>query len=99
MQAELCRTIRQTNHNKEHIRYIKSNNSASAYAVHILNNRHEYGTTENTLQLMKSCRKSSKMNQWENMYIQIYRQYGKLIEEQQVNEINQLFRYVQPPKT
>ena len=39
------------------------------------------------------------MNQWENMYIQIYRQYGKLIEEQQVNEINQLFRHAQPPKT
>jgi len=34
---------------KEHIRYIKNNNPASAYAVRILNNRHEYGTTENTL--------------------------------------------------
>ena len=74
-------------------------NPASAYAVHILNNRHEYGTTENTLQLIKPCRKSSKINHWENMYIQIYRQYNKLIEEQQVNEPNPLFEYAQPPHT
>jgi len=86
-----------TTRHKEHIRYIKNNNPASAYAVHILINRHEYGTTENTLQLIKPCRKSSKMNNWENMYIQIYCQYSKLIEEQQVNEPNPLFEYAQPP--
>jgi hypothetical protein len=56
-----------TTKHKEHIRYIRNNNPTSAYAVHILNNRHEYGTTENTLQLIKPCRKSSKMNCWVNM--------------------------------
>jgi hypothetical protein len=45
---------------KEHIRYIRSNNTTSAYAAHILNNRHEYGTAENTLQLIKPCRKGKK---------------------------------------
>jgi len=80
-----------TTRHKEHIRYIKNNNLASAYAVHILNNRHEYGTTENTMQLIKPCRNSSKMNYWKNMYIQIYCQHSKLIEEQQVNEPNPLF--------
>jgi hypothetical protein len=95
VRTELCGTVWQpiTTRHKEHVRYIKNNNPASAYVVHILNNRHEYGTTENTLQLIKPCRKSSKMNYWENMYIQIYRQYGKLIEEQQVNKINPLFEY------
>jgi len=39
------------------------------------------------------------MNNWENMYIQIYRQYSKLIEEQLVNEPNTLFEYMQPPRT
>jgi hypothetical protein len=39
------------------------------------------------------------MNYWENMYIQIYRQYGKLIDEQQVNEINPLFEHARPPNT
>jgi hypothetical protein len=42
------RTI--TTRHKEHIRYVKNNYPASTYAVHLLNNKHEYGTTENTLQ-------------------------------------------------
>jgi hypothetical protein len=46
---------------KEHIRYIKSNNSISAYATHILENRHEYGMKENTLQLLKACQKGIHM--------------------------------------
>ena len=45
---------------KEHIRYIRSNNTTSAYAAHILNNRHEYGTAENTLKLIHACRKDKK---------------------------------------
>jgi hypothetical protein len=36
---------------KEHIRYIRTNNSISAYAAHILQNRHEYGTAADTLPL------------------------------------------------
>jgi transposase-like protein len=31
---------------KERTRYIGTNNPISAYALHILNNRHEYGTAE-----------------------------------------------------
>jgi hypothetical protein len=34
---------------KEHIRYIRTNNPKSAHPTHILDNRHEYGTEENTL--------------------------------------------------
>jgi len=82
---------------KEHIRYIKTNNPASAYATHILNNRHEYGTANDTLKLIYPCRKSKKMNHWENMYIQIYRQQNLLITEQQVNEPNPLFELAQLP--
>jgi hypothetical protein len=52
------------------------------------------------MELQKThCRESSKMNQWENMCIQIYRQYSKLIKEEQVNEPNPLFKYTQPPHT
>jgi hypothetical protein len=56
---------------KEHIRYIKTNNLASAYTTHILNNRHGYGTANDTLKLIQACRKSMKMNHRECMYIQI----------------------------
>jgi len=31
---------------KEYIKYIRSNNSASSYATHILENRHVYGKTK-----------------------------------------------------
>ena len=34
---------------KEHIRCIRTNNSAFAFVVHILENRHEYGTKEKAL--------------------------------------------------
>ena len=83
---------------KEHIRYIRSNNTTSAYAEHILNNRHEYGTAENTLKLVHPCRKGQKMNNWENLYIQIYRQQDRLITEQKVNEPNPLYELAQPPQ-
>ena len=42
---------------KEHIRYIRFNNPQSAYALHILNNRHEYGTKEHIMELIKVCSK------------------------------------------
>jgi hypothetical protein len=41
----------------EHRRYIKTNNPKSAYALHILNNRHEYGPIHSTMTLFKTCKK------------------------------------------
>jgi hypothetical protein len=40
-----------------------------------------------------------KMNHWENMYIQIYRQQDQLITEQQINELNPLYELTQLPHT
>jgi len=40
-----------------------------------------------------------KMNHWENMYIQIYRQQDQLITEQQINEFNSLYEIWQLPHT
>jgi hypothetical protein len=86
-----------TTRHKEHIRYIRSNNTTSAYAAHILNNRHKYGTVENTLKLIHPCRKGQKMNNWENLYNQMYRQLDRLITEQQVNDPNPLYEFAHPP--
>ena len=79
---------------KEHIRYIRTNNPISAYATHILNNNHEYGTANNTVQILKKCDKGIRMNCWESMFIQTYHHEGTLITEQQVNEHNPLFELV-----
>jgi hypothetical protein len=82
---------------KEHMRYIKTNNLASAYTTHIINNRHKYGTANDTLKLIQPCRKSTKMNQWKSMYLQIYHQQNQLMMEQHVNEINPLYEHALLP--
>jgi len=40
---------------------MKTNNPLSAYALHILNNKHEYGNAEQTIELLKPCNKGKKM--------------------------------------
>jgi hypothetical protein len=51
MQQVLCRTNWKEIAicHREHIVYIKTNNPVSAYALHILNNKHEYGSSEHTI--------------------------------------------------
>jgi hypothetical protein len=41
----------------EHQRYIKTNNPKSGYALHILNNKHENGITQNIMQQSKNITK------------------------------------------
>jgi hypothetical protein len=82
---------------KEHIRYMKSNNSTSAYATHILENRHEYGTKENKLQLLKACQKGRHMDCWEALYIQVLRQKKVSIYEQKVSDTNPLVELAKIP--
>ena len=74
------------------MRYVRTNNPVSTYAVHIcctymlyiyavhiLNNRHEYGTAEETLELLKPCNKGTRMNCWEAFYMQAFHQHKILI--------------------
>jgi len=69
---------------KENIWYIWTNNPKSTYATHLLENRHEYGIKENTLHLLKACQKGTRMNCWEELYIQAFHQQKVLITKQQV---------------
>jgi len=50
--GQTSRSIKTCYH--EHIRYIKNNNPQSAYAQHILDNEHEYGTMNNLMTLLKA---------------------------------------------
>jgi hypothetical protein len=77
---------------KEHIRYIISNNTTSAYAAHILENKHEYGTKENTLQLLKACHKGKHMDCWESLDIQALRHKQVLIDAQLMGDMNPLYQ-------
>jgi hypothetical protein len=92
--------VGQTGHNlktrsKEHHRYIRTNNPKAAYAMHILNNNHQYGPIEETLQLITPCNKGTRMNCLENFYIQLHQKLGSLIEEQNTYEYNTLFALIQ----
>jgi len=53
--------------------------------------RHEYGTAEETLELLKPWNKGTRMNCWEALYMHAFHQRNVLIEEQQVNDINPLY--------
>ena len=85
--AYVGQTGRSLTRHREHIRYIKTNNPLSAYAMHILNNRHEYGMPEHTLQ---PCHKGKLMNYCKTLHIQQLQQQ-LLIEEQKTNDINPLY--------
>jgi len=59
--------------------------------MHILKNRHEYGSTKETLKLLKTYNKGAKMIFWESFLIHTYKQQGVLIEEQKVNDFNPIY--------
>ena len=69
-------------HYNEHIRYIKSNNPQSAYAQHILNNRHEYGTMNNLMTLLKPIHNQHLLTTYEQFYIHAFHKHSNLISEQ-----------------
>jgi hypothetical protein len=83
---------------KEHLRYIKNKNPTSAYAAHILNNRHEFGSTKETLKLLKLCTKCTRMNCWESLFMHIPYKNNILISEQQVTDTNPLFDLAYIPR-
>jgi hypothetical protein len=80
----------------EHTRYIKNSDPKSAYALHILNNQHEYASIQDSMQLIKTCKKGWHMNITENLYMQLYHRQHLLISEQYMAEENPLFQFINP---
>jgi hypothetical protein len=54
---------------KEHIHAIRSNNSNTGFANHILNTGHRYGTISNTMKIIKAGKKGKHLNTLEKYYI------------------------------
>ena len=54
----------------------------SAYALHILQNIHEYGPLKDTMSLLKPIHKTSMLIPYEQLLIQTFHQNGNLIPEQ-----------------
>ena len=92
VQPCICRTVQKThNHATQRTHTLHNNSSTSAYATHILDNRHEFGPAEETLKLLKPCSKGSRMDCWESLFIHLHHRHNILIGEQQANDNNPLF--------
>ena len=57
---------------REHIRYSKNNDPRSAYALHIPNCRHEYGTIDDSMTLLKQISTPNLLFPYEQVYIQSF---------------------------
>ena len=57
---------------KEHTQYVKQNDPQSSYALHILNDRHEYITINDTMTLLKHISRPTLLLPYEQFYIQTY---------------------------
>jgi len=80
------------------MRYIKNNNPRSAYALHIINCRHEYGNINYTMTLLKQINKLTLLLPYEQIYIQSLHHSNGLIPKQHLNEFNPMFQLLQHKK-
>ena len=80
-----------------YIRYIRSNNPHLAFALHILQNQHEYGHMNNIMNLLKLLSSPNMLIPYKEYYIQAFYREGKLIPEQYPGETNPLFQTVIKP--
>ena len=87
-----------TTRHREHLHYIRNNNPTSAEAMHILDNRHEFGPAGETLNLLKPCSKGSRMDCWESLFIHLHHKHNILNAEQQANDTNPLFELPSIPR-
>jgi len=67
--------------------------------LHILNNKHDHGTVEESLEPLKPCYKGTLMNRWETLYMQILHQNNMLINEQQDNDTNPFYELADTTRT
>jgi hypothetical protein len=90
--GQTSRSLRQRH--QKHIRYIRHNESQSAYALHVLNKKHEYGTINDTMTLLKHINKISLLLPYEKLYIQSHNQHKQLISEQYIGEHNPTYQLI-----
>ena len=74
------------------MRYIKNNNPQSAFALHILTNRHEYGTIDENMTLLKTVKYMPSLIPYELFFIQAHHQQNNLIPEQNPGKHNPIIQ-------
>jgi len=66
--------------------------------MQILDNRHEFGPTEEILKQLKPCTKGTRMNCWEALFMHMHYNHNILISKQQVTDTNPLFQLARIPR-
>jgi hypothetical protein len=56
---------------EEHSNDIRLNKDESKYSVHVLQENHEYGPTDKTMEILKVANKGKYLDIWERFYIYI----------------------------
>ena len=77
---------------QEHIRYIKQNDPKSVYALHILNNNHECGRINITMNLLTQITKTSLLIPYEEFCIYSHCHHKELMPEQYTSENNPVYQ-------
>jgi hypothetical protein len=73
------------------------NNPQSVYALHILNNQHEYSPIEKKMTLLKPLKNTSLLTPYEQFFIQEFHRYERLVSERNPGEHNPLLQMVINP--
>jgi hypothetical protein len=76
---------------------IRHNNPQSAYALHILQHWHQYGSIDQTMTLLKPVTNTSLLTHYELFFIQSLGHTKKLIPEQHTSDPNPLFQLAFKP--
>lgn len=79
---------------QKHIRYIKHNKPQLEYALHVLNNAHEYESINNIMSLLKQVNKAPLINSFKQFYFQFNFYHNKLNSERSIIEQNQIYELV-----
>jgi hypothetical protein len=70
-----------------------------AYVLHILHNRHKYGSIDQTMTPIKPVTNTSLLTPYELFFIQSLGHTKKLISEQHIGDPNPLFQLAFKPPT
>jgi hypothetical protein len=66
---------------REHINDIRQNKEKSGYSQHILNTKHRYGTTVDTMETLYRGKKGRLLNTVEKFYIYINKKQNSLLND------------------
>jgi hypothetical protein len=98
LSIEIHRTNK-AEHSKGHIQAIRNNNGNSGYSNHILNTGHKYGTTADTVDIIRTHRKGKHLHTLTKYHIYKISKNNLQMNDTNINTHNPIFRVLQEVNT